>query len=593
MSEKTSGVISRYGRVLWGASALVLLLALVASLVLSGSSVAAAEREAQARAQDMTSSVIATELNADLLSRKIGGTASLALTVRIQAGILSDDRVEVVRIWAVDGSLIYSTSERYDVSEVVVTGDPVLERAFMGQTVSVASGTAMHHEDLLRPSEDLFQTFVPIRLSAGGGVEGVVEIDQRYAAIREQGLKAWRRVQVAVTLTLVVVAILLARAIRDHRARHAARSLDGRTAAGDARSSRSADRAIDEAHDGDAAAAIDEAHDGDAAAATVEAEDHLHELERRLREAESSSPKLISQIEELDLKLRASEAEREQHVAMLRQLEGVLAERDAELELARAGSDGTKGDTKRINKLIAEAEDRAAAAERKAVEAEKKKQEAAKRATRAAERAFEMEALLREAEARAADAEKEKHAGSGSQPADTRRRRTEPEPKVAEAGKVAAKGQRRAPRAPERATSAARHREAVERKHAAALKKTEAERDRLLTNLEDSERQLAELRDRLAHAEKRAEAVTEVRLPDPEVRVVNGQSRQADAEPKLADALGTLSELEEARRQLDEWGREHPVVPPGSEPDEIELGEDGLSLRETLSRAAARRRGLT
>lgn len=580
MSEKTSGVVSRYGRVLWGASALVLLLALVASLVLSGSSVAAAEREAQARAQDMTSSVIATELNADLLSRKIGGTASLALTVRIQADILSDDRVESVRIWAVDGSLIYSTSERYDVSEVVVTGDPVLERAFMGQTVSVASGAGMYHEGLTRPSEDLFRTFVPIRLSAAGGVEGVVEIDQRYAAIREQGLGAWRRVQMALALALVVVAILLGRAIRDHRARHAARSLDGRVAAADAGSSRSVDRAIDEAHD------------GDTPLAAAKAQEHVSELERRLREAESSSPKLIGQIEELDLKLRASEAEREQHVAMLRQLEGVLAERDAELELARAGSDGTYADTKWMNRLIAEAEDRAAAAERKAADAEKKKEQAAERATRAAERAFEMEALLREVEARVAEVETKK-AGAGSQARETRTRRTDVEPKIAEAERVAAKAQRKARRAPEPAASAARRTHTVERKLAAALKKTEAERSSLLTKLEESERQLAEVRDRLADAEMRAEAATEVRLADPEVRVVDGQNRQAGAESELADALGKLSELEEARRQLDEWGREHPVEPVGSEPDEIELGEDGLSLRETLSRAAARRRGVT
>ncbi|HEU4831087.1 MAG TPA: hypothetical protein VFU18_00110, partial [Actinomycetota bacterium] len=99
------------------------------------------------------------------------------------------------------------------------------------------------------------------------------------------------------------------------------------------------------------------------------------------------------------------EAEREEFVATIQRLQATLSERDADVALARDGS-GSRGDTKRINNLITDAENRVAAAERKAAAAEKKTEEAAKRATVTAERALEMEAQLKEAEQRAADAQK-------------------------------------------------------------------------------------------------------------------------------------------------------------------------------------------
>jgi hypothetical protein len=105
-------------------------------------------------------------------------------------------------------------------------------------------------------------------------------------------------------------------------------------------------------------------------------------------------------LEELDLKLRASEAEREELAATIRRLQATLSERDADVALARDGSD-SPADTKRMNKLIADAESRVAAAERKAAAAEQKTQEAAKRAAVTAERGLEMEARLQEAEQRA------------------------------------------------------------------------------------------------------------------------------------------------------------------------------------------------
>ena len=86
--------------------------------------------------------------------------------------------------------------------------------------------------------------------------------------------------------------------------------------------------------------------------------------------AAPSTATATAALEELDLKLRASEAEREELVATVHRLQATLAERDAEVALARDGSTGTRGDIKRVNKLIADAESRAVMAEKKAAAAE-------------------------------------------------------------------------------------------------------------------------------------------------------------------------------------------------------------------------------
>src|SRR5262245_27379163 len=202
MTERETGFLGRYGRYVWGGAAALLLFVLAASFVLSGSSVSGAEDEAQARAENLSASVVEEQLTPDLLTRDIGGTDYRDLTVRVQAGILSDDRFEVVRIWRLDGALIYSTAQRDDVNGVIAPDDQWIQRALGGQTVSVVSSAGTYHEGLKRPTEELFQTFVPIRLSSDT-VEGVVEIDQRYGAIHNQALRVWRPLQAVVLLLLI------------------------------------------------------------------------------------------------------------------------------------------------------------------------------------------------------------------------------------------------------------------------------------------------------------------------------------------------------------------------------------------------------
>ena len=173
--------------------------------------------DAQARAESLSGSVIEDAVTADLLARDITGTAYRDLTVRVQAGILSDERFTTVRIWRLDGALVYSTAQRDDTS-VIAADDQWIGQALDGQTVSVLSSEGTYHDGLRRPNEELFQTFVPITLSDAGTVDGVVQIDQRYSAIHNQAYRIWRPLQVVVFLLLIGVGVMFVRWLRQAQA---------------------------------------------------------------------------------------------------------------------------------------------------------------------------------------------------------------------------------------------------------------------------------------------------------------------------------------------------------------------------------------
>jgi hypothetical protein len=469
MTDWITGILRRYGRLLWGGAAVPLLLLLLGSVVLSGSSVGGAEAEAQARAESLSGSVIEQELQPDLLVRDITGAAARDLTLLVQAVTLSDDRFTSVRIWRLDGGLIYSTAQGDDTS-VIAADDRWIGQALDGQTASVLSSAGAHHDGLERPSEELFQTFVPITLS-DGTVDGVVQIDQRYSPIHDQAYRIWRPLQFVVFVLLIGVGVMFVRWLRrapdlDHGA------LERRVGHGR------------------------RAEDHDALVRAERAERAVRETGQRLRELEAglAAAPTTAALEELDLKLRASEAEREELGATIRRLQATLSERDADVALARDGS-GSRADTKRINVLIADAESRVAEAERKAAAAEKKTEEAAKRATVTAERALEMEAQLKEAEQRAADAQKlatadrrgsgdekkfgeaEHHALEKQQSREAAERTTHAEKQARDLSATTAEAEKSL------LVSPAEERDSADREIAAKLKRTEDERDQLIARL--------------------------------------------------------------------------------------------------------------
>ena len=522
MSERETGFLGRYGRFVWGGAAALLLLALAASFMLSGSAVSSAEARAQARAENLSASVVEEQLTPDLLARDIGGTDYRDLTVRVQAGILSDERFEVVRIWRLDGALIYSTAQRDDVNGFAAPDDQWIQQALGGRTVSVLSSDGTYHEGLRRPTEELFQTFVPIRLS-GDAVDGVVQMDQRYGAIHNEAMQLWRPVQVVALLLLIGAGLMLARTLRSGKT-YGDGGIERRASPGRRADDLSVRDAIDRA---------------DLAERRVrDTERRMEELEAQLAGAPSTATATAA-VEELDLKLRASEAEREELASTVKRLQSELVEKAAEVSLAREGSAGTRAEAKRVNKLIADAESKVVAAERKAAAAEQKSQDASKRASVSAERALELEAQLRESQRLSTDAQKlSADAGRPDPDRGVERR-------LAEAQRDA-------------------EREVAE----AELKRTKGERDQLMSKLDELERAVAEARSRAEASERElalknlelnasadataSASALEERAATAELKLVDSDERFADAQSRLTDALDKLRELEEARASLDE-----------------------------------------
>jgi hypothetical protein len=478
MTDQIREVLRRNGRFVWGGAAVLLLLVLVGSLVLPDSSDAEAESDAQARAESLSGSFIEQELSPALLARDITGAASRHLTVLVQAVIRSDDRFTTVRIWRLDGALIYSTAQGDDTG-VVVADDRWIEQALDGRTVSVLSSAGTYHDGLERPDEEQLQTFVPITLS-DGTVDGVVQIDQRSSSINSQSGSNRRPLQLVVLLLLIGAGVMFLRWLRQARPNQEDAPAERRVGHGR------------RAEDQDVLARADRAE-----RVAREAEGRVRELETALAAAPTTAA-----LEELDLKLRASEADREEFAATIRRLQATLSERDADVALARDGSD-SPADAKRINTLLADAESRVATAEHKAAEAGRKTEEAARRATVSAERALEMEAQLKEAEQRTADAEKlaatENERGSRAdgrvggaerkaeeaehRATEAAERATQAERQARELSGAAAEAEKRAATSLQRALAAERRVAEVEPK----LKRTQDERDRLVARLDQLE----------------------------------------------------------------------------------------------------------
>src|SRR5262245_2422251 len=598
MTERETGFLGRYGRYVWGGAAALLLFVLAASFVLSGSSVSGAEGEAQARAENLSASVVEEQLTPDLLTRDVGGTDYRDLTVRIQAGILSDDRFEVVRIWRLDGALIYSTAQRDDVNGVIAPDDQWIQQALGGRTVSVLSSDGTYHEGLRRPTEEMFQTFVPIRLS-GETIDGVVQMDQRYGAIHNASMKGWRPVQVVSLLLLIGAALMLLRALRAGKT-YGEGGIERRASPGRRADDLSVRDAIDRAD---------------------HAERRVRDTERRMEELEAqlarapSTATATAAVEELDLKLRASEAEREELANTVKRLQSEVAEKAAEVSLARDGSAGTRGEAKRVNKLIADAESKVVAAERKAAAAEQKSQDASRRASVSAERALELEAQLREEQKKATDAQK-LSAGAERRGADTERgaerrfadAQRDAERKVADternAQRLVAEAEQNTQRLVAEAEANADERVAEAEEHARRLV-AEAEAN-ARTMVADSERRthemaqetdgntqrlIAEARsdadELIAQAERRA-AAAEQQAAEAQQQAADAQKTVADAERRATDAESKAAEAGEGARRKESGDRKISAELKRAEGERDQLVSKLEELERSLGEARTR-----
>lgn len=560
MSEQGSGTRGRRGPIVWGGLALLTLVALGSSVFLSNAGVTASERDAVDRAEDLTASIVASELTRELVLQDITGEDYRRLLVAVQAGILSDDQVVTVRVWRTDGNLLFSTAQRDEPGEVVATDDPQIQAAAGGEVVSVLSTEIEPRIGLRRPSEELLQTYVPVSLLTDSFVEAVVEIDQRYGAIRNDALTLWRPVQILLAVGLVLIVGGLVRSLR-----RSSPALEASAPSPTVTYSRADDRVVREAKD-----------------RVQAAERRAKEAEERLREREQQGAAAPENgaLEELELKLRAADAEREQHIGEIQRLRAALAQKDVDLALARDGNGNTKAEAKRANKLIAEADGRAGEAEQKAAAAERRAAEAAQRAVDASGRALEMEAQVRALEEKLSQAATTPEATSPTKRRDGAERKTASELKRSNDELTKTKAALTNTLAELEAARARLGTTETELGSAQGelgtakdrLSQAEAERDAFRARMAGLEVSFAEAQaDAAARASAASKAETqpssddgrvvsaleqragdaERRLADSEERFADAQAKLGESDAQLADALARLEELDRSRSNLE------------------------------------------
>jgi hypothetical protein len=315
----------------WGGVALLLLVLLVGSFLLSRGSIEETEQEAERRAEALAASVLFDQLTTDVVVGDILGPDYRELIIAVQAGILSDDRVAQVRIWKTDGDLIFSTAQGDKITEYVAKDNPQIQRAAEGETNSLLTGATVAAKSGLEGSnEQLLETFVPLHLANELSVSGVVQIDQRYEEIRAEALSVWRPVQIAVAFLLPAAILLLVLSIRRGESPRPSSSVHPREPA-----PRSSSMTVPSAtprsgrRPPSARARGREPHgrDGETPARGRQGRHDPFDAEP----GRGAGPQL-----------RASEAEREQYLGELQLLRTQLGERDAEVATLREGV--TSGD---------------------------------------------------------------------------------------------------------------------------------------------------------------------------------------------------------------------------------------------------------
>jgi chromosome segregation ATPase len=406
-------------------------------------------RESVGKVERFVAEELAPPLAGLDLSRPIEGTADHELSRQLREGVMSGGSVARIRLFAPDGTLLYSTDESDRIGSTK-TGDIDLVRAASGgAAVSVAATDRVVAEGESQ-SLQLLQVYVP--LSPGGPAGTAVGVDLRYKPIAAAGSEPWTTVQLGAAVAAVVCVLLtmfeLTKAITAKRlaARSGFTGADANRAAARAATKEAKVRQALEA-------SLEEARSRlrDREQENAEAEERfasqVQELSRKLEEARRRTPvpddegpgsseeltrlreELERRVVEVSAELQAAEARIEQADARADAAEARLstAASDLSTEAAtvRAELDAERERARSAQARVAEAEQRAQGLEQHAsslahaLEGERVKREdaarsasevrtrvedAEERARAATARAEELEGLLASAEARAQEA---------------------------------------------------------------------------------------------------------------------------------------------------------------------------------------------
>ncbi len=539
---------SRMSRVGWALAVVALAGAMALSFVFAYSSVGDQQRAAQARAVGDTTRKPLSELTATQVSKPIQGDAYKALLKDVRDHVMKDDRVLRVRIFNLNGTLVFSTDADDNIG-VARIGSPQFRTGSSGGVASLITepGAAVP-TGLAGSSERLYVTFAALRLQSQPKAAAVVEVDQRYPAIEAAAYRLWRPIQLAIGVLILIAVLMLIGSVLARRAagrfkvssQDGARPAPGFAQAGATRVQKELEKRLEAVEESlrtaEQRAAASDREKRQIAERLVSAHEQLE-----LMTAAAKSPKRAKGGDEgVARRLEAMEAERDRMAADVSRLERELEKRGS----AAAGEGGgtLSGADDELQARVAELEGALADANAKATSLE------------SAARQFEEE---RKAASEELDRAKEEIAGQkgrkGSKAKDAGA--------LAEAADQMAKVEERARQAEERAGQAEellrqaeeKAREADE-KVAQALERAGQTTEQLAqanARIEQLEAGGGEVERRAVAAEQRVaqlEAVTK----QAEERMTQLEGGQRQAEQRAAQADVRLLEIEGERTKLSE-----------------------------------------
>jgi chromosome segregation ATPase len=536
---------SRMSRVGWGLVILALAGAMALSFVFAYSSVGDQQRAAQARAVGDTTKKPLSDLTASQVSKPIQGDASKVLLKDLRDHIMKDDRVVRVRIFNLNGTLVFST-DAGDKIGVARIGTPQFRTGSSGGVASVITEpeTAVP-SGLAGSAEPLYVTFAALRLQSLPKAAAVVEVDQRYAAIKAAASKLWRPIQLVIGVLILVAVLMLVASILARRAAQrfgvpsqtGARPDPGFGQGGSTRAQKELEKRLEAVEEtlrtAEQRAAASEREKRQIAERLVSAHE---QLELMTAAAKSSKPAKGGD-EAMARRMAALEAERDRMAAEVTRLEGELEER-APVPAGEGGGTPSSADEEARGR-VAELEAALADANAKAASLE------------SAARQFEEERKMASAEL---DRVKEEVAGQkgrkGSKSKEELTRQAEEkareaDEKVAQALERAAQAEEQAGRSKEQA------RQAQERASESDQRADHATEQLAQANarLEQMEASSGEAERRAVAAEQRVgqlEAVTK----QAEERLTQLEGGQRQAEQRAAQADVRFKEIEGERTKL-------------------------------------------
>jgi hypothetical protein len=335
----------------------------------------------ESKASAIVRQTVAPAVQGVSLAKPLPAATAGKLRSQLRSSVLAGGVIVRVRIFAQDGTLLFSTDAADDPG--LKPGDADAIRSAAGGAATSVAGTDRVSIGTRPTSIELLHTYVRLQ-GAGGKPGGAVSVDQRYAPLVAASQKPWHLVQLglaaAAVVFLLITLLLLSRRLSVKRARARAHS---RPATPPGTSTRLL---------GEQAAPKPEPKKWSfrkgKQAATAGGAPSKEELERAEKEAQREiqvREALETQLEQLRTRIREQEDQAGRHVLELTQQLQVAAARVEEAE-ARAAAPGG-----------GEAAQRLAAAERFAQETGRHAREIEARTAAAEARVTELEGRLVEA----------------------------------------------------------------------------------------------------------------------------------------------------------------------------------------------------